>query len=100
MHESPAQIEAATKQEKGTIMNTLVLYDSKYGNTELIALAIGGAIGNRDGSRVASLNETKELPANLDLLIVGAPTHAHGVPSELKIFVEDLPEDALKGVAV
>jgi flavodoxin len=81
-------------------MKALVLYDSKFGNTELIALAIGAVIGDKHGSPVASVHELHELPADLDLLIVGAPTHAHGVPADLKIFLEDLPDDALKGVAV
>jgi flavodoxin len=81
-------------------MKALVLYDSKFGNTELIALAIGAVIGERDGSSVASLHDVRKLPANLDMLIVGAPTHAHGVPADLKIFLEDLPNDVLKGVAV
>jgi flavodoxin len=97
---SPAQIEVAASHKKGTIMNALVIYDSKYGNTELIALAIGGAIGGKAGPPVASLKEIQELPADLDLLIVGGPTHAHGVPAELRIFLDDLPDNALQGVAV
>jgi flavodoxin len=81
-------------------MNALVIYDSKFGNTELIALAIGAAIGRESSPPVAALHEVHELPADLDLLIVGAPTHAHGVPANLKAFLEGLPKDSLKGIDV
>ena len=61
-------------------MNTLVVYDSRFGNTKIIAEAIGGAIPGR--VRVAHADDVvvSELD-NYSLLIVGAPTHG-GRPSE------------------
>lgn len=59
-------------------MKTLVIYDSKYGNTERIAQAVGEAIGGQV-LRVSEVN-----PADLkgfDLLIIGSPTHG-GFPAE------------------
>jgi flavodoxin len=55
-------------------MKTLVVYDSVYGNTEIVARAIGAAIGNEvpvlrlDQVRVSELESA-------DLLIIGSPTH-------------------------
>jgi flavodoxin len=59
-------------------MKALVVYDSVHGNTEKVARAIGEAIGGQV-LRVDDVN-----PANLkelDLLIVGSPTHG-GFPTE------------------
>ena len=53
-------------------MKTLVIYDSKYGHTRMIAEAIGEAI-NGQIMLVSDLN-----PPNLagfDLVIIGSPTH-------------------------
>jgi flavodoxin I len=52
-------------------MKTLVVYDSLFGNTEKIALAIGGAVGG-EVKRAGEVNPA-DLDA-LDLLIVGSPT--------------------------
>lgn len=59
-------------------MKPLVIYDSKYGHTEQVALAIGEAI---DG-QVIHISEVN--PAALkeyDLVILGSPTHG-GFPTE------------------
>ena len=61
-------------------MKTLVVYDSVYGNTELIAKAIGTAIpGDVEVQRVSQAT-VDELRA-VDLLIVGSPTHG-ALPTE------------------
>jgi flavodoxin len=61
-------------------MKTLVVYDSVYGNTEIIARAIGDAIpGEVPVLRVGQVN-VGDLD-NVDLLILGAPTHG-SLPSE------------------
>ncbi|WP_137843231.1 flavodoxin domain-containing protein [Microbacterium sp. 2FI] len=62
-------------------MNALVVYESMFGNTRTIAEAIA------DGLRSAGVDVTVSLaydaPADLSdyaLVVVGAPTHAHGLP--------------------
>jgi flavodoxin len=80
-------------------MNAFVLYDSKYGNTEQIARAIGAALEVDSAVQIQSIKVDTTLPPDLDLLIVGSPTHAHGIPPELKMFLDDLPTGALSGVA-
>ncbi len=59
-------------------MNILVLYDSKYGNTEKIAQAIGETIG----CQVVHIGEVNPgTLKGLDLIIIGSPTHG-GFPTE------------------
>ena len=55
-------------------MKTLVVYDSLYGNTEIIARAIGAALpGEVQVLRVGQA-DVAELEA-ADLLVIGSPTH-------------------------
>jgi flavodoxin len=59
-------------------MNIAVVYESLFGNTKEIAEAI--AAGLQDGSEVtlhSTLEEIDTSPA--DFVIVGGPTHAHGM---------------------
>jgi flavodoxin I len=61
-------------------METLVVYDSVYGNTEIIAQAIGAAIpGEVQVLRVGQV-DTGQLET-VDLLIIGSPTHG-SLPTE------------------
>lgn len=61
-------------------MRALVVYESMYGNTRDVALAI--AEGIRTNMAVEAI-EVGAAPAELDadvaLLVVGAPTHIHGM---------------------
>jgi flavodoxin len=61
-------------------MKTMVVYDSVYGNTEIIARAIGEAIPG--GAEVVRVGEVQvgELQA-VDLLVIGSPTHG-AMPTE------------------
>ncbi len=55
-------------------MKTMVVYDSLYGNTEIIAQAIGDALpGEVQVLRVGQV-KAGELEA-ADLLVIGSPTH-------------------------
>lgn len=58
-------------------MRALVVYESMFGNTGKVASAI--ADGMADGADVTLLNVVDapvELPADIDLVVVGGPTHA------------------------
>ena len=58
-------------------MRAIVVYESVYGNTRAIAEAIADGLG-------APAITTEEAPADAggaDLLVVGGPTHVHGVAS-------------------
>jgi len=61
-------------------MSALVVYESLWGNTAAIAHAIAEGIG--PGTRVAHTGEVEPAEAaTVDLLVVGAPVHAFGLPS-------------------
>jgi len=61
-------------------MTVLVIYESMYGNTETIARAIADAFGPQAGVRLFEVSEAPvELADDVDLVVVGAPTHAHGL---------------------
>jgi flavodoxin len=80
-------------------MRTLVVYDSLHGNTEKIAEVIGGAIDHEVQTlRIGEVNmsELKEL----DLLIVGGPTHAGRASENMKEFLNKIPKSTLKGTNV
>ena len=64
-------------------MRTLVVYESMYGNTHQVAEAIGrGLAGSGDVTVVPVHEATPALVAAADLLVVGGPTHAHGMTRE------------------
>ena len=59
-------------------MKVTVLYESIYGNTAAIAQAIAAGINAKAD---VELQPVDGPAVDADLLIVGAPTHAHGLPS-------------------
>jgi flavodoxin len=65
-------------------MRAVVVYESMYGNTHLIADAI--AAGLRDGGEVVVVpvgGASEAIEAGVDLLVVGGPTHGHGMTREI-----------------
>jgi flavodoxin len=76
-------------------MNALVIYGSRYGNTQKVAEAIRDGLGT---AKVLSIEGVS--PADLaeaDLIVVGGPTEAHGISVPVKQFLAGLPHDAFKG---
>lgn len=61
-------------------MHTLVVYESMYGNTRRVAEAIGEGMKPDADVQVVPVREaTADLVEQADLLVVGGPTHAHGM---------------------
>ncbi len=72
-------------------MNTLVLYESQYGNTQKVAELIGKELEAHGPVRVTSfVNYRPPLLIGVDLLVIGAPTQAHGMTVAMKEFIEKL----------
>ena len=74
---------AADRRREDVIgMQALVVYESMYGNTRVIAgnIADGLRVDN-EVTVVPVAGATAELVAGADLLVAGAPTHMHGLPS-------------------
>lgn len=61
-------------------MRAVVVYESMYGNTHLIAQAIGEGLADSADLVVVPVTEgDSALAAGADLLVVGGPTHVHGM---------------------
>ena len=61
-------------------MKAVVIYESMYGNTHQIASAIGDGLRSAAEVVVVPVGEADtELVTSADLVVVGGPTHAHGM---------------------
>ena len=84
-------------------MKVLIIFDSKYGNTEIVAENILEGIKRVEEIETAICN-TKEvgsqLIANYDALIIGAPNHMASPSRTMKKFVDKLAEINLKAKSV
>lgn len=57
-------------------MQALVVYESAFGNTERIALAIGEGLSLAMTTQIAEVTDAPTETGELGLLVVGGPTHA------------------------
>jgi hypothetical protein len=61
-------------------MRVVIVYESMYGNTHLVADAIGTGLKlSADVTVVPVSDANPELLRDVGLLVVGGPTHAHGM---------------------
>lgn len=66
-------------------MRALVVYESVFGNTHAIAEAIGRGLGSQADVEVEVVpvdDAVADRVAGVDLLVVGGPTHVHGMARE------------------
>jgi flavorubredoxin len=78
-------------------METVVVYDSKFGNTTTLAQVMAEALKPYSQVRVFGLDA--QLPDQLgpvDLLIIGGPTQSHGISARMRQFTDRL--DASRGI--
>ena len=72
-------------------MNSLVVYDSKYGNTEKIAKAVGSALSKSGSVNVVHVEKAGTADIEkVDVLIVGSPTQAWSPTPATKSFLESI----------
>lgn len=64
-------------------MRAAVVYESWFGNTQKVADAIAEALGADGDVVLLSVDDPPPALEDLDLLVVGAPTHAHGLSSAM-----------------
>ncbi|MEZ4867506.1 MAG: flavodoxin domain-containing protein [Caldilineaceae bacterium] len=82
-------------------MNTLVVYDSQYGNTAQIAKTIAQTLnefGQAHAKPVAKANRA-ELQ-DIDLLVLGSPTQGWGATPAMRIFTANLAPELVSGLDV
>src|SRR6476661_58109 len=62
-------------------MRALIVYETMYGSTRTIAEHIALGLADRfEATLVPVADATTDLAAAADLVVCGAPTHAHGLP--------------------
>ena len=72
-------------------MDILIVYGSQYGNTQRVAQAIGKALAPEHAVRVVQSAEARTLGgADVDLLIVGAPTQMRGLRLLTRSFLDGI----------
>ena len=72
-------------------METLVVYDSKFGNTRKIAEAVADGLSTHGPVRLLGLDKLPpKALGTVDLLVVGGPTQAHGISARMRQFVDSL----------
>jgi flavodoxin len=80
-------------------MESLVVYDSKFGNTKKVAEAVADGLRAHGPVRIFGLD--KVLPHKLgrvDLLFVGGPTQAHGMSARMRQFLDALETRSAPGM--
>lgn len=78
-------------------MNTLVIYDSVFGNTEKVAQAIAAKLGTQ-ALPVGQVDVDQLL--SLDLLVVGSPTRRFRPTEDIAKLLKGLPKNHLADVRV
>jgi flavodoxin len=79
-------------------MNALVVYYSKFGHTRQIAEAIADSLGSEGWVRLLPMDQlTPPDLADVDLVIMGCPTHRMNLPEAVRPLFDTLPRRVLRG---
>lgn len=82
-------------------MNFLVVYFSKFGNTQKLAEVIADRLSSKGEVRtISSENLTAEILKEANLVVMGTPTHNMNLPKSVKPVFEQLPKRILPGTPV
>jgi flavodoxin len=82
-------------------MNALVVYYSQFGNTRQVAETIVGVLRNAGTAHALSADQlTAADLQDVDLVMMGTPTHKMNLPEAVRLFFEELPRRVLRGVPI
>ena len=82
-------------------MKVLIVYDSVFGNTEKVALAMKDALTASAEVNACRVGDLKtEMLQELDILIVGSPTRGFSPTPAITKWIKGLPTDRLSAVKV
>jgi len=80
-------------------VKVLIVYDTKYGNTEKVAKLIAEGISSIEGNEVI-VNNVKDVNLkkddSYDLILIGSPVHFGKHVGSVKKFINKLPKSKLK----
>ncbi|MFX1281462.1 MAG: flavodoxin family protein [Promethearchaeota archaeon] len=81
-------------------MKSLIVYDSKYGNTKKVGELIAEGLRTIEGNEVI-IENVKEIDLNkeqnYDLILIGSPNHYGSCTKPIKNLITKLPESSVKG---
>ncbi len=82
-------------------MKSLIIYESFYGHTHVVAQAIGDTLALHGEVTImradeAQINDLRDI----DLLVVGCPTQWLGVTAATRAFFDQIPAEGLRGIRV
>jgi flavodoxin len=81
-------------------MSSIVVYASRYGNTERIAYAIAAGLRHCGEVQVFAIdNAPTVIPEEVELMVVGGPTEAHGLTPPLANYLGHLSSISSQAVA-
>jgi flavodoxin len=96
-----AATHASPSFQKEKPMNTVVVYDSAFGNTEQIAQAIAQALRAYGQVRTVRVEHTHPLELQgVDLLMVGCPTQKWGATPAMRSMLDSISPTALSRLAI
>lgn len=82
-------------------MKAVVVYFSKFGNTHRIAQVVAEGLGANVQVEVIPLEAlVPKAGRDLDLLVMGVPTHVMNLPKPVRPLLDALPKKVFKGVQV
>lgn len=91
--------ENTSTTDTGRTLKFLIAYDSVYGNTKQLAEAMVEAVEGSHESQLLHASEatTADLE-NIDLVVIGSPTHAGTFTDPIKELISRLPAASLEGL--
>ncbi len=82
-------------------MNTLVVYFSKFGNTQMVAETIAKTCEAAGPARLLPSDQLQEADfKDCDLVIMGCPTHKMNLPEAVRPIFERFPKRVLGGKSI
>jgi flavodoxin len=82
-------------------MKSIVVYESRYGNTAHIARAIATGLEAAGPVQVVEVGDMTAFDiTGVDLLVIGGPTEGHGVSLTLREWLTHVPPEVLRDVNV
>lgn len=82
-------------------MNSLIIFDSNYGNTERLARAVAETLAAAGKSQVVKATSAKTADLkDIDLLVLASPTVQWNVLPAMQAFIGKLSGEILKGKSV
>lgn len=82
-------------------MNALIIYDSKFGNTEKIAETIAEKLSSYGQAKTVLADKADPQELNdTEILIIGSPTQAWRPTEPVQSFIKNIPEETLNRMHV